>query len=112
MDKLEQYRQAVQQVLTKYGNYKPINLQVEVQTIFDTEHNHYQVVSVGWHNEKRIHSCSMHIDIKPDGKVWIQLNNTEAHLADELMELGVNREDIVLGFHSPYMRQFTNFAVS
>ncbi|MEQ8538230.1 MAG: element excision factor XisI family protein [Coleofasciculus sp. D1-CHI-01] len=47
-----------------------------------------------------------------NGKVWIQLNNTEAHLADELMKLGVNREDIVLGFHSPYMRQFTDFAVS
>ncbi|MBE9129517.1 XisI protein [Coleofasciculus sp. LEGE 07092] len=42
----------------------------------------------------------------------MQLNNTEAHLADELMELGVSREDIVLGFHSPYMRQFTDFAVS
>nr|WP_265584593.1 MULTISPECIES: element excision factor XisI family protein [unclassified Coleofasciculus] len=28
------------------------------------------------------------------------------------MELGVSREDIVLGFHSPYMRQFTDFAVS
>ena len=112
MDKLEQYRQAVQQVLTKYGSYKPINVQVDVQTIFDTERNHYQVVSVGWHNERRIHSCSMHIDIKPDGKVWIQLNNTEAHLADELMELGVNREDIVLRFDSPYMRQFTDFAVS
>ncbi|MEQ9481558.1 element excision factor XisI family protein, partial [Coleofasciculus sp. F4-SAH-05] len=47
MDKLEQYRQAVQQVLTKYGSYKPINVQIEVQTIFDTERNHYQVVSVG-----------------------------------------------------------------
>jgi len=105
------YRQAVQQILSKYGSYKPINLQIEVQTIFDTERNHYQLVNVGWDNDRRVHSCSIHIDIKPDGKVWIQLNNTEAMLADELIELGVSREDIVLGFHSAYMRQFTDFAL-
>ncbi len=111
MATLDLYRQAVRQVLSQYGRYHPINAEVEVQTIFDAEHDHYQLVSVGWQQNQRIHSCSMHIDIKPDGKVWIQLNHTEAHLAEELMALGVAREDIVLGFHSPYMRQFTEFAV-
>ena len=111
MASLEQYRQAVRQVLSQYGSYKPINADVDVQTIFDAEHDHYQIVSVGWQQHRRVHSCSMHIDLKPDGKVWIQANNTEVQLADELMALGVAREDIVLGFHSPAMRSFTEFAV-
>ncbi len=110
MAKLEVYRQAVCEVLSEYGNYKPVNAEVEVQTIFDTERDHYQIVSVGWQDNRRVHTCTIHIDIKPECKVWIQLNNTDLQLADELMEHGVAREDIVLGFHSAYMRQFTEFA--
>jgi hypothetical protein len=29
---------------------------------------------------------------------------------DQLVELGVPKTDIVLGFRSPYVRQFTDFA--
>lgn len=32
-------------------------------------------------------------------------------ITKDLMALGIAKEDIVLGFHSPYMRQFTEFAV-
>jgi XisI protein len=53
----------------------------------------------------------LHLDIKNE-KVWIQHNGTEANIADELIDLGVSKTDIVLGFHSPYKRQFTDFAVS
>lgn len=38
---------------------------------------------------------------------------TQAYrLAQELVSLGVPKEDIVLGFYSPFMRQFTDYAVS
>ncbi len=52
----------------------------------------------------------LHLDIK-NGKIWIQWNGTEDDIAADLMALGVEKQDIVLGFHSPYMRQFTDFAV-
>jgi len=112
MAKLEVYRQVVRKVLSSYGSYKPINGEIEVQTVFDSEHDHYQIISVGCENHRRVHTCSMHIDIKPDCKVWIQLNNTDIQIADELMELGIAREDIVLGFHHASMRSFTEFAAS
>jgi hypothetical protein len=54
----------------------------------------------------------MHIDIKSNCKVWIQVNNTDVQIADELMELGIAREDIVLGFLHASMRSFTEFAAS
>lgn len=63
-----------------------------------------------WAGRARAHSCSVHVDIK-DGKVWIQWNGTEDDLAQELVELGVPKTDIVIGFHTPYMRQFTEYAV-
>ncbi|NEP59720.1 MAG: XisI protein [Symploca sp. SIO2G7] len=43
----------------------------------------------------------MHFDIK-DGKIWIQENVTEAELGQDLVNMGVAREDIVLGFQVPY----------
>ncbi len=33
-------------------------------------------------------------------------------IATQLLELGVPANDIILAFHSPYMRQFTEFATN
>jgi XisI protein len=51
------------------------------------------------------------MDIK-DGKIWIQRNMTEADLAQELVEMGVPKEDIVLGLHPAYKRPYTGYGVA
>lgn len=111
MEKVEKYRNCIKKILTEYASYKPSYGEVEVQVSFDSEHDHYQVVRVGWDNKQRVYGCPMHLDIK-DGKIWIQQNGTEIDLGQELVNLGVLKEDIVVGFHPPYLRQFTEFAVS
>jgi hypothetical protein len=110
MAKLDRYQEYIQQLLTKYAARDSGEDGVEAQTIFDTKHNHYQLIYVGWHNRRRIYGPVMHLDIK-DGKIWIQWNGTEDDIAAELVEMGVPKQDIVLGFHTPHMRQFTDFAV-
>lgn len=110
MEKLEKYRLLVKQVLEQYASYKFSEGEIEVMPVFDLERDHYQVVSTGWKDERRIYGCSVHIDIK-DGKIWIQHDGTEIGFADQLVKLGVAREDIVLAYHSPFMRQFDGFAV-
>ncbi|MGB7442204.1 MAG: XisI protein [Coleofasciculaceae cyanobacterium] len=111
MEKVEKYRDCIKKVLTEYASYKPSYGEVEMQVVFDSEHDHYQVVRVGWDNKQRVYGCPMHLDIK-DGKIWIQQNGTEIDLGEELVNLGVPKDDIVVGFHPPYLRQFTEFAVS
>jgi hypothetical protein len=64
-----------------------------------------------WQNDRRIYGCIIHLDIK-DGKIWLQHNGTENDIAEELVEMGVPKTDIVIGFHSPFKRQFTEYAVS
>jgi hypothetical protein len=49
---------------------------------------------VGWQEEKRIYACPIHIDIK-DGKIWIQQDFTEAGIAQQLLDQGVPKSDIV-----------------
>ena len=112
MAKLETYRTYVQDVIKRYAAYKTIyGESVEAQTIFDTKHDHYQLVRAGWHNKRRIYGCIMHVDIK-DGKIWIQHDGTEGGIANKLVELGIPKEDIVLAFHAPYKRPYTGFAVN
>jgi aspartyl-tRNA synthetase len=109
MDKLIQYRTLIKNELSefKHDRGKP---NVETQLIFDTEHDHYQVTSVGWDKKQRVHGIILHVDIR-DGKIWIQYNGTETDIAQSLVAAGVPKSDIVLGFHSPFKRQFTEFAV-
>ena len=52
----------------------------------------------------------MHFDIINE-KIWIQYNGTEEYVAQTLVDLGVPNSDIVIGFHSPFKRQFTSYAV-
>lgn len=110
MEKLAQYRQIVQQMLLEYGKQKQAYGDIEVETIFDPVRDHYQIVHVGWDRQDWVHSCVIHIDIK-GGKIWLQWNGTEDDIAADLVASGVPKEDIVLGFQSPFMRQFTEYAV-
>jgi hypothetical protein len=109
MDKLTHYRQEIRRLLLEYGANPPSYGQVEVESIIDPVNDHYQLMTVGWNGPQRIHGCMLHIDIKGD-KIWIQHDGTEGGLAGRLVEAGVPKEDIVLAFHAPYKRRFTEFA--
>lgn len=111
MNKLNLYRQAIQAILTDYVKVPISNGEIESQTVFDTQQDHYQVMNVGWDGNRRVHGCVLHLDIK-DGKVWVQQNMTEMPIAQELMALGVAKKDIVLGFQAVYMREYTGFGVA
>jgi hypothetical protein len=110
MDRLETYRAAVVQLIHRYASYRPANGEIDSEAIIDRERDRYELVHVGWQRDRRVHGSIIHIDIK-NGKVWIQHNGTDRLLTDELMEAGVAREDIVLGFQPPELRKYTEFAV-
>lgn len=112
MDKVKQYEQYILQFLEEQANEKVANLEnVETQIIADSIRHHYQLLRIGWINGEFVYYCVFHFDIK-DGKVWIQQNNTELLVADILMEKGVKKSDIVLGFISPYLRKESGFAAA
>jgi XisI protein len=106
MEKLEHY----QKILTKFVEdfaEKPFSIQknLENQALIDTKHNHYQVVTLGWDKNSFVYSPILHFDIKND-KIWIQQNWTDIMLDNELIKMGVDRNDIVLGFLPVYAREY------
>jgi XisI protein len=104
------YPQIVRELLSQHAKGKPSFGNIEVETIFDIEHDRYQIVHMGWHHDRRVHHCVMHIDIRND-KVWIMHNMTEHELDLELIEMGVQKTDIVLGLYPSELRKFTGYAV-
>ena len=108
---VEQYRQFIRDLLSERANRVSMQRnaqEYEVQTIFDSERDHYQLLYVGWRGDKRDFGCILHLDIK-QGKIWIQHDGTEEGIANRLVEMGVPKQDIILAFHEPYVRQFTGF---
>ncbi|MDZ7961448.1 MAG: XisI protein [Aulosira sp. DedQUE10] len=108
---VEQYRQYIKHLLferQKRASMSRKYEEYEVQTIFDEQQDHYQLLYVGWRGNKRDFGCILHLDIK-DGKIWIQHDGTEIGIANQLVEMGVPKQDIILAFHEPYIRQFTEF---
>jgi hypothetical protein len=110
MANLIQYSTIVQKLLQDYAVLSGDDPTVDTELIFDTVRHSYQLVHVGWHDDRRIYGCILHLDIK-DGKIWLQHNGTENDIPAELVEMGVPKTDIVVGFHSPFKRQFTEYAV-
>ena len=109
-DQLMSYQQIVQQLLMDYAQGKPAYGDIEIETIFDVQRNHYQIVHLGWQHKRWVHHCVMHLDIRND-KIWILYNSTEHNIAADLVSLSVPKQDIVLGFYPPFLREMSDYAV-
>ncbi len=111
MEKLVIYRQAIKHLISEYAALSPSRGEVETQVIFDDEHGHYQLMFVGWERGLRVYGAVIHIDLIGN-KAWLQYNGTEWDLAQELMDKGIEREDIVIGFKPVNIRQYTGYAIA
>jgi len=85
--------------------------QVKYKVVADKENRIYQVIFLGWENRKFHHGCVFHFDIIND-KIWIQVNNTDILVNEDLEKRGVKKEEMVIGFLPEYMRPHTGFATA
>ena len=111
MDTLNAYRQRIQALIAEHAAIPHAHGDICSVTVFDEENDHYLLLSTGWEGDKHVHGCLIHVDII-DGKFWIQYDGTEYGIANELVDAGVPRERIVLGFHPPDVRPHTEFAAA
>jgi hypothetical protein len=112
MDKTARYELIILDLLSEYAHFWGSDGGIKRRVIADKNIHTYQLISYGWQDGKRyVHNIAFHLEIIDD-KVWIHQNNTEAMIADELMEKGVDKKDIVLGFIPDKERVYTGFAVA
>jgi hypothetical protein len=110
MDKIEKYQKAILELLQEYADYyNSSNSPLKHSIIADKENHHYLLNDIGFSNRHFINNIIFRFDIINE-KIWLQVNNTDVLIADELIEKGVPKKDIVLVFHEPNLRQYTGFA--
>ena len=83
----------------------------EVLLVFNEESDNYLLLKLGWQDKRRIWGTSLHVRIQ-NGKFWIEEDGLEDGFATDLLEAGVPKEGIVLAFHHPNIRPYTEFAVA
>ena len=113
MDRItpDRYPQIIERILTDYAAIPYAYSNIETETVFDRINNRYVLINVGWEGDEQIHSSLVHIDII-DEKIWILRDGTEDGIAGDLEQAGVPKSQIVLGFHPPELRQYTDYAVA
>lgn len=111
MDRIESYREIVKRVIQEVADFAVPDEGVRKEVILDDANGHYQVLEVGWKNRRRIHGTLIHIDIR-DGKVWVEHDGTDLEIVQNLLDAGIPKEQIVLGFHPPAHRKYTEFAAA
>jgi XisI protein len=113
MDKLAEYPKIIKHILTEYVELsnRHHNPDIETFLIVDEAKSHYVWMNLGWQNGERVTGMTVYVRIR-NGKFWIEEDWTEDGIATDLVRAGVPREDIVLAFHEPKMRQYTDFAVA
>ena len=113
--KIESYRQILLKILAAYTNVRPLNASADKETLLvcDEKHDHYFLHRIGWEGVKRVWHTTLYVR---NGKFYIEIAPkglpTEEGIATELLAAGVPKEDIVLAFHHPSMRPYTEFAVA
>lgn len=107
---VKEYPDIIKHLLTEYASIPRAYGQIEMETIFDDAQQHYELLAVGWDGRRRVHGSVIHLDIKGE-KVWLQHDSTDAKIAEQLVDMGIPKDRLVLGFQPENVRPDTGFAV-
>jgi XisI protein len=105
------YQTLIKDLLLQHAAIKPAHGQIDSRVAFDDKYGNYILIDVGWNNQKCVHGSILHLELVSD-KIWIHYDGTEEGIATELVEAGVPKEDIVLGFQPAKERPYTGFAIA
>ena len=109
MDRVTRYRHIIQALVTDYATVSISVGDIKNQAVIDSQNDRYFVIMDGWLKEERMYNVIIDIELI-DGKVWLQAVNTDRDIAEELVAAGIPRDDIVIGFRHPSVRQYTGYA--
>jgi hypothetical protein len=99
----------IQSILEQLATHKPSYGNLDYQVVFDLERKQFQVLVIGWLNDRYHCQVIVHLEVR-NKLVWLQQDLTDANIAEQLIEAGIPREQIVLGFQPEYKRGLYGFA--
>lgn len=111
MDSSIKYKSIVRSIIEEYGSIKSPSSAITPQIIMDEDRGQFMLLASNWHDDSRSYGPYLHLQVN-NGKVYVQYNGTDIHIAQELVAKDVAKDDIVLEFQAPYKREHTGYAIA
>lgn len=113
MEKANNYKQLVKSILLGLANREgTYSFPITHHIVFDDKRGHYLLFHDGWKGHQRMYMNMAHISVTDEGHVWLQYDGTDLVIGQMLLDRGVEKSDLVVGFHPPDRRKDTEYAVS
>lgn len=109
MDSIAEYAALVERVMRGYASFLSSKREVEATLVIDSAMSQFLLLYVGWDGPRRVHHVAVHVEVRGD-RVWLQCDNTDLVVAEDLVAAGIPKSSIVLGFRAPELRPHTGYA--
>ncbi|GIK57975.1 MAG: hypothetical protein BroJett015_36380 [Chloroflexota bacterium] len=106
------YQEIIKDTLKQYlDQYQPRSAYGDVDTLLTTDDQHgiYLVLRTGWQGKERVQHILIYVRVK-NGRIYVEEDWTDFDVVGHLLAAGVPQESIVLAFHHPAIRSYTEFA--
>jgi len=111
METLDSLHTAICSVFAEWEKLPRIPSDWKIVGVQDKQHDRYTLQHVSYANGRYDTRLLAYLEIR-NGKIWILTDNTEDGIATDLVKAGISKDQIVLGFYSPQLREVGDFAVT
>ncbi len=105
---LEQWCQEIEKILQYYADLPYRYGEVTTSVVVSGDRKNFLLINEGWEGNRRVYGTVVHAEIR-NGKIWIHHDGTEEGITEDLVAAGVPKDNIVLAFHPPSVRQHTGY---
>lgn len=113
MEKLKQHKTIVKKLLSDLSEKLSKGIpDVRFEVLADEDKGQYLLFKDGWRGMHRMYGNVVHIEVKQDGKVWLHHDGTDLAIGQLLLDNGVDKSYLVLGFQAPGKRVDSGFAMA
>lgn len=109
MDKLEKYQQILRETVNRHASFQPANGNIKTYAIIDEAGYNFMVIDAGWNEKKRrVYDVTLHFRIE-NAMIYVERDNTDAEVVRELLEKGVDKDDVILAFNDTPFQKLTDW---
>ncbi|MFN0200181.1 MAG: element excision factor XisI family protein [Bacteroidia bacterium] len=108
--KIKRYEKILIQLLEEWKDYLK-NYADSHFYIIDKTNREYLFFENGWREKRYVHLVMFHLAIHESGKVLFRVNHTDKDIAGDLVEMGIDKADLVFLMQPEKVRPYTGFGV-
>lgn len=108
---MKAYQQIIRKELKVYETRRIDNApDVKFHLVVSEDQTDFLLLSIGWRGKQFQNNVMFHFQIRGN-KVWILKNNTDVEIGEILVEEGIPKSDIVIGWLPTYLQEMSDYGV-